>query len=310
MDFDRITLKQLRFFTATMEEGSILAASRKLHVTGPAISMQLKALEEIVGMSLYERSRSGLKATAVGRELQVTASRIDSTLGAFDQAVSFISEGEVGRVTLGAVSTAKYFVPSIVAAFNELYPSVDISLQVGNREEIIRALESHKIDFAIMGRPPEGMEYEKVVISEHPQVFIAPPDHPLAERKRIKISSLADEKFLLREEGSGTRTIFQDLLNESGMPSYLGTEFGSNETIKQSVMAGIGIALLSAHTVSAEVNDGRLVVLNVKGTPVIRYWFIVKQVEKMFMPLTERIWRFIAAEGDEIIARLNTPAGN
>ncbi len=304
MKADRITLRQFRAFEATIRHGSIAAAAGELNVTAPAISLQLKQLSESVGLSLYERSPEGLVATAAGRELVAAATRIERTLSALDQALSYLAQGDVGRVSIGAVSTAKYFVPRLVAGFTAQSSGVDIDLIFGNRNDIITALNRNDIDFAIMGRPPKETGYEKIVIGEHPQIIIASPTHHLAHRKNIPLSDLSGDRFLMREKGSGTRKTLQDLLRSHGLSDKGAITFDSNETIKQSVMAGMGVALISGHTVKAELRDGRLIALNVATMPIIRHWFLVKNADKIHMPSATNLWNFITGHVEQILTQI------
>jgi DNA-binding transcriptional LysR family regulator len=209
-----------------------------------------------------------------------------------------------GRVAVGVVSTAKYFAPNLVAAFAKAHPGVEIRLRVGNRDDIVEALRAFQVDVAIMGTPPRDVPVEASLIDDHPLVIVAPPDHPLAGRRRIAKAELAGETFLMREEGSGTRTSMEVYLD--GLPRRAGNlriEMGSNETIKQAVMAGLGIAFISAHTVAAEVESGRLVALDVEGLPVRRQWFVVRRTDKAMMPAVEAFAAFLVREGAGYLPR-------
>jgi LysR family transcriptional regulator for metE and metH len=195
------------------------------------------------------------------------------------------------------VSTAKYFAPRALAAFRRAHPGIEIALTIGNREETIAALASFDLDFAVMGRPPLDFEVERQPLGPHPHIVIGPPDHPLAARDRITRAELSAETFLMREPGSGTRQLSEDLLASTKATPRIGMEIGSNETIKQAVMAGLGIALISAHTVFSELADGRLITLAVAGTPIVRHWFLVRRSDKQMMPAPQAMWDFLAANG-------------
>ena len=175
---------------------------------------------------------------------------------------------------MGVISTAKYFAPRALAIFSKEHPGVDVRLMVGNRDMVLTALRDFTIDFAVAGRPPEDMAIDRAAIGNNPHIIIGPPDHPLAGRRRIPLARFAGETFLLREEGSGTRMLMERLFAESGLSPNIGMEIGSNETIKQAVMAGLGVALISAHTVAAELEDGRLISFDVPGLPIVRQWFV------------------------------------
>jgi LysR family transcriptional regulator for metE and metH len=201
------------------------------------------------------------------------------------------------------VSTARYFAPMVLAEFMRIYQDIKIQLQVGNRAAIMEKLENLELDFAITGLPPDHFEVKKEFISNHPQIIIAAPDHPLANRAKIPLGELKDETFLLREAGSGTRTVSDKLFARIKDLSRSGLEFGSNETIKQAVMAGMGIALISAHTVAAELKEKRLLALDVKGTPINRKWFVVKHANKRFLPSAQALWNFVARNGKHYLPK-------
>jgi DNA-binding transcriptional LysR family regulator len=289
------TFKQLRSLSAIIRFGTISAAAEHLHLTAPAVGQQLKLLERAVGMPLFERRPRGLTPTDAGLELLAVADRIDDELEGAARAIDLIRSGKIGSVTLGAVSTAKYFAPQLLAAFWHEHPDVDVRLVIGNRAETIAAIANHDVDIAIMGRPPAEMALDSSVLGAHPHVIIAPPTHPLASVASIAQGDLHDERFVVREVGSGTRGLTDALFVGAGIQPGIAMEATSNETIKQAVMAELGVALLSAHTVSAELADGRLVVLDVEHTPVIRHWSRVRRQPGIVGPAAEMLWAFLAA---------------
>ena len=293
----RVTLKQLRVLAAVTREGTMSAAADTLAVTPPAVTLQLRQLEETFGVALVERTAEGVRPTDAGREVLAAAERIDFALVECAEAIQALRGMDGGRVAVGVISTAKYFAPFALAAFKRQHPKVELRVMVGNREEMLAALEGFDLDLAITGRPPEHFEVDRAVIGDHPHIIIAPPDHELAGKGRVRLADLADEPFLLREAGSGTRTLVQSLMAAAGLDPTVGMEIGSNETIKQAVMAGMGIAFLSAHTVAAEVTDRRLAVLDVEGLPVVRQWFVIKRREKRLLPAAKALWDHLAAEG-------------
>ncbi len=302
----RVTLKQLRALVATTREGTFSAAAQSLSLTPPAVTMQMNLLEEAAGLPLLERTESGLRPTDAGQIVLDTARRCEAALEACGEALQMLEGASGGRVTVGVVSTAKYFAPRALAAFSHAHPDVEIRLAVGNRSETIEALRDHELDFAVMGRPPQSFGVDQEVIGDHPHYIVAPPDHHMAGKRKITISELAQETFLLREEGSGTRMLMQRLFAEIGLSANIGMEIGSNETIKQAVMAGLGIALISVHTVAAEVNDGRLAILDVEGLPAVRQWFVVRRGDKQLMPASQALWDFLAVSGVDFLPYPNT----
>ncbi len=293
----QLTLRQLRGFDAVAAAGSVSGAARALHLTPPAVSLQLRDLEAAVGVPLLERGDTGLVPTRAGREVLELAQRIDGEMDRLGETIAALRGVDHGIVSVGVVSTARYFAPLVLAEFMKIYQDIHVQLLVGNRESTIEKLESLELDFAITGLPPEHFEVKKEFIAKHPQIIIAPPDHPLAEQRRIGLAELKSETFLLREPGSGTRSVTDRLFARvKGMPGS-GMEFGSNETIKQAVMAGMGIAVISAHTVAAELRARRLVALDVKGLPINRKWFVVKHAGKRFLPSAQALWNFVARNG-------------
>jgi LysR family transcriptional regulator for metE and metH len=205
-----------------------------------------------------------------------------------------------GRVTIGAVSTAKYFAPFVIAAFSKLHPAIDLTMTIGNREEVMQALRDYELDIAVTGRPPADLDLEKRPIGPHPHIIVAPAGHALSGL-RLGVADLMGETFLIREPGSGTRALMEDLFRRAGLVPTIGMEISSNETIKQAVMAGLGIAFLSAHTVASELGDGRLVRLDVEELPLMRQWFVVRRADKVLLPPAQALLDFIANEAERFL---------
>jgi DNA-binding transcriptional LysR family regulator len=293
----KITVKQLRLLTAAARGGSFAAAAEACHVTPPAVTMQMQHLEAEAGLPLFERDGRAFRLTDAGRELLSCAEKIEAALADCDAGLAAMQSLAGGRVAVGVVSTAKYFAPQMLAAFAHRHPGIDIELVIGNREDTIAAFKAGRLDVAVMGRPPEGIEVESALIGDHPQVIIAPPDHPLAKRHAIPPKEIAGETLLMREAGSGTRVLAERFLAKHHIKPHIGMEIGSNETIKQAVIAGLGIAFISAHTIASEVEDGRLVILDVAGLPEIRHWFVVRPAAKRLMPAAGVLRDFLVAEG-------------
>lgn len=293
-----ITLKQLRMVVAAHAGRSYVAAAEALHVTPPAVTMQMKQLEEEIGLALFERDAAGLVATAAGREVIDAARRIEQVLAGTRVTLEAMRSPDGGRVTVGVVSTAKYFAPRMLAAFARLHPRVSLDLVVGNRSEILARFVAGDVDLAIMGRPPLDVAQESKAIGDHPHVIVAAPDDPLVGLGRIPAHHLADRVFLVREPGSGTRTLMERFLTTAGITPTIGMEIGSNETIKQAVMAGLGLTFISAHTVAAEIGDHRLALVDVEGLPLWRRWYVVRLARKRPLPSTRALFDFLAAEGN------------
>ncbi len=292
----RLTLKQLRALAAVARTGTLSAAAQEAGVTPQAVALQLRLLEETLGLPLLERGGGVARATEAGREVVRAATRIEAELAGCVQAIQALQGMEAGSVSVGVVSTAKYFAPRALAAFSRAHPAVELRVSVGNRGEMLAGLGGFDLDFVVMGRPPEEAAMEMAVIGDHPHVIIAPPGHRLAARRQVPLAALADETFLLREPGSGTRMLMQRLFADAGMPARR-IEMGTNETIKQAVMAEMGIALLSAHTIAAEVEAGRIAVLDVQGMPMVRRWFVVARPDKRLLPAARALWDHLVRDG-------------
>lgn len=292
MRLEAVTLKQLRALVAVAETGSLTAAADRLSLTPPAIHSQIKNLEAAIGVTLLQRSpdAAGLVLTAEAGPVRDAALRIDVTLSQAADQVRALAEGRAGLVTLGVVSTGKYFAPRLVRSLNLLCPEVRIVLRMGNREGIIADLDRQAIDLAIMGRPPRVPPVNATLLGPHPHGIIAAPDHPLAGRRALTGADLDGSTFIAREPGSGTRTLMSRVLDRLGEGrDFELVEMGSNETIKQAVIAGLGIAFLSLHTVMEELGQGRVVLLDVPGLPMVRHWFLVQPQSVRLSPAAARL---------------------
>ena len=275
---DGLTLKQLRALVSVAKAGSLTAAAEAIGLTTPAIHSQIKGLETAlaVQMLMHSSGHSGLVPTSQGRLVITATERIDAILADMAAQLVALSQGKTGQVTLGVVSTAKYFAPGLVRMLNQRCPDIDISLLVGNRETIIADLARGTLGLAIMGRPPRPPDVVAIPLGPHPHGIVVPPDHPLVGASDVDPDLLLRETFIAREEGSGTRILMQRYLDgiSDGREIRM-IEMDSNETIKQAVIAGLGIAMLSLHTVGEELRSGRLRLLQGRGLPVMRHWYLV-----------------------------------
>ncbi len=292
---DAITLKQLRALAAVNRHGSITAAAEVLSLTAPAVSTQLKSLEENIGATLLIRTAENKGTlTLQGQEVLRAISQIESTLDRCLKTVNSLNLGKTGLVSLGVVSTGKYFAPSLVALAKKALPDIQLNLFIGNRSEIVAALEDNSIDLAIMGRPPRYPAVEPVALGDHPHVLIARKDHHLVGARDISPEKLLSETFILREPGSGTRILMERFLDRIGEGrTYDRIEFNTNETIKQAVKAGLGIALISAHTVSDPLSEGRISTIDLPGLPIIRQWFLVRPSSAHLTPVIRNVRDFL-----------------
>ena len=292
-----LTIRQLRALAALAGGRGVTAAANKLNLTQPAVTLQLQNLQELAGLPLVQRANDGMLLTGAGQEVLMLSERIEAAISTCATSLDMIAGRTGGRVSIGAVSTAKYFVPFAIAAFSKLHPKIDISLSIGNRQEIRQALRGYDLDFAIMGRPPADVDVDIHLIGDHPHIIIAPSGHRLALNVGLSTAELADETFLIREQGSGTRMLMEQLFSTTELQPKIGMEMSSNETIKQAVIAGLGIALISAHTVATELEDGRLVSLNVTGLPIVRQWFVLRRKDKVLLPPAQAMLDYLSIEG-------------
>ncbi|MEO3998309.1 LysR substrate-binding domain-containing protein [Mesorhizobium sp. CAU 1732] len=293
-----ITLKQLKAIQAITSQGKIVNAAKVLGLTPPAVTIQLRQLEEDVELALFDRTHEGMRLTAAGQAVVDAAQAIEERLRLLEDQIDAIKGVRAGSLRLGVVSTAKYFAPQLMAAFMKKYPDIDMRLLVGNRADTIANLKSHEVDVALMGRPAKDVPLRASAFGDHPLVIVAPPDHVLAKARDISKERIAEEHFLIREPGSGTRISLEIFFSElPGRLDDLGVEMGSNETIKQAVMAGLGIAFISAHTIASEVEAGRLVILDVVGMPIRRQWFVVTRSDRAISPVMATFHDFLMRKG-------------
>jgi DNA-binding transcriptional LysR family regulator len=293
-----LTLKQLKAVQAIVAHGKIVNAANALGLSPPAVTIQLRQVEEEAGLALFDRTTDGMRPTAAGLAFLDAAQAIEERLRMLDDQMDAIRGVKTGSIRLGAVSTAKYFAPRLMAAFMKEYPDIDMQLVIGNRAETIASLKNRDIDIALMGRPAKDVPVRASAFGDHPLVIIAPPEHPLAGVRDISKERIADEHFIIREPGSGTRISLEIFLSEiPGRIDDLGIEMDSNETIKQAVMAGLGIAFISAHTIAFEVEAGRLVILDVAGMPIRRQWFSVMRGDHAISPVMATFHDFLMRKG-------------
>ncbi len=293
-----ITLKQLRALVAIHANGSLTAAAEVLGLTPPAVSTQLRLLEENLGTRLVRRGNDGKSSlTSPGEEVLRSMKQIEATLTNCYDKIKSIRQGKFGFVAIGVVSTGKYFAPQLVSEFQRVNPNIQVGLRIGNREEIISMVMEGAVDVAIMGRPPRAPVVTAEILGPHPHIFVAPAGHRLATGCDVSPDDLLAETFLMRERGSGTRILMERLLDRlgEGRP-YETVAMGTNETIKQAVIAGLGIAFLSAHTVATELTDGRLLMVRAPGVPIVRQWFLMHRRDMPLTAVTEKFRRFIVGQ--------------
>lgn len=267
------TLHQLKVFEAAARNGSFTRAAEELFLTQPTVSMQVKQLTKAVGLPLFEQVGKRLYLTQAGQELFATCKEIFERISQFEMTVADLKGMKQGKLRLAVITTAKYFVPRLLGTFCQLYPGIDITLQVTNHSGIVERLKENLDDLYVMSQLPEHLDISYQPFLENPMVVLAPINHPLAQEKNISLQRLSEESFILREPGSGTRTAMQKLFDEHGVSLKVKLELGSNEAIKQAIAGGLGISVLSRHTVSTEASQ--LTILDVEHFPIRRYWYMV-----------------------------------
>ena len=275
-----ITLRHLKIFEAVAQNGSISRAATSLHLTQPAVSMQMKQLEEQIGLPLLEQVGKRMFLTEAGQALRGHARDIAARMGDLNAAMDEFRGLERGLLRLAVVSTANYFLPRLIASFNRRHPGVRVSLQVANREFVMSALADNVIDLAITGQPPDSLDVVAQHFMDNPLVVIAMPGHPLASMDVVPLQRLVEETLVVREPGSGTRAAMERYFASQRVDYRAGCEFGTNEALKQAVGAGLGLGIVSAQTIELELKVGCLVVLPVEGFPVVRQWYVLHRTHK------------------------------
>ncbi len=310
MNFIRnLTLRQLEIFVVAGRHLSFARAAEELHLTPPAVSMQLKQLEDNVGLPLFERRGRVMALTPAGELLLHHALRVLGEIKDAEGSLQGLLGAETGRITVGMVSTAKYFMPRLLAGFARTHPGVDVQFVVGNREMLLQKLQDNEVDLGVTGRLPVEIDAQAEPIATHPYVVIAPPDHRLRKVRGIELAQLRDDTFLLREEGSGSRRVAEEMFERRKFTPTRTMSMGSNETIKQAAMAGLGISLLSLHTLPLELRAGALCILDVVGTPIERTWYVVHMKNKRLMPSGVKFRDYLIANTAATLKELGLQAG-
>jgi len=303
-----LSFRQLRVFLEVAQQGSISRAAEVLHLTPPAVSMQIKEIESQVGLPLFDRIGRTLSLSTAGEYFVVHAKRMLAALRDAENAMSRFKRLEHGMLTVGMVSTAKYFVPRLLAVFRQEHPGIDVRLVVSsNRKALVELLQSSECDLAVMGRPPRDLATRSEAFAAHPLVFVCPPGHPLLAVGHLPVAALAPFPFIVREQGSGTRNAMEHFFTEHRFEPSITMEMGSNETIKQAVMAGMGVSFLSLHTLWLELGTGLLKLIDVEGTPVMRTWQVVHLQSRLLSPAAEAFRYFLIERGETMLQAQDEP---
>ncbi len=295
MSIRHATLHQLRIFAAVARHMSFARAAEELHLTPPALSIQVRQLAEAVGQPLFDQIGKKIYLTAAGEALTSACQDVLDRLEYFTQELAALQGLEKGSLRVATLSTTKYFIPRLLGGFCAEHPGVDTALFIGNRETLLERLVHNQDDLYILGQPPEHMNVVAEAFADNPLVVVSRSDHPLASEKDLEPSRLRDVSFILRERGSGTRLAAEKFFGRHGVTLKTRMEFGSNEAVKQSVAGGLGITVLSASTICAELASGELAVLDVCGFPLERKWYAVYPAGKQISPIVKAFMEYLFA---------------
>ncbi len=300
-----ITIRQMKVFREVALQQSFTRASKALFLTQPAVSMQIKQLEGIVGLPLFEKQGKQITLTDAGEEIRLLSDTILTQIEETQQNLELLAGGNQGKLRLAVATTVASVATRLIARFNAKYPALSLHFTVTNREGLIELLDNNETDIVIMGKPPQDIQLASQELMPNPLVVIAPADHPLCDmRKRVSLDQLFEYDFILREASSGTRRAFERFLASRGRSLKSNMEMNSNEAIIQSVAQGLGLGIVSIHTVSDELEKGILETVEVSGFPIQRSWYLVQRQGKRLSPLSERFKAYIIEEAQGIIPNL------
>jgi DNA-binding transcriptional LysR family regulator len=308
----RSSLRQLEVFEAIARLGSFTRAAEELHLSQPTVSMQIKKLADAYAMPLFEQIGKKVYLTDAGRALHAFTRELLDHFARFEMALADMKGLKRGTLRVAVVSTAEYFAPRLLGPFCQQHPGVDVSLKVLNREGALERLADNQDDLYVLGQPPEGLDVVAEPFLANPLVVLSPADHPLTGKRRVPLARLADEPFLMREPGSGTRAATERLFAEHGLAMKVRMELGSNEAIKQAIVGGLGVSVLSRHTLALDASYGALAVLDVVGFPIKRQWYVVypngKQLSVVARAFLDYL-RKVPAAADVTARRPGAPRG-
>ncbi len=303
-----VTVRQLRVFATVARHLSFGRAAEELHLTAPAVSMQIRELERVIGLPLFDRSGRKVSLTITGEYFLVHARRVLGTLKSAEDQIAQLRAAESGPLAIGMLSTAQYFLPRLLAGFLENRRAVEVNLTLGNREALVESLHRNEVDLAVMGRPPKELDTRAEPFAVHPLGIVAAPTHKLAQLSRVPVALIANERFITREPGSGTRNAMEIYFREQRVAPPVVMQMPSNEAIKQAVIAGMGLAFLSLHTVTLELQTGLLRTLALADLPLLRHWHVVHAQARTLSPVAEAFRYFLLENGQGFLHEQFTPA--
>ena len=293
------TLHQLQIFEAIAQHGSFTRAAEELFLTQPTVSQQMKQLTKAIGVPLYEQIGKRIYLTDAGKAVLEVGRDISQRFNDLEMTLADIKGLKQGNLKLAAITTAKYFVPRILGTFRQRYPGINISLQIANRQQILDRLANNLDDLYFIGQPPEDLEINLRHFLDNPLVVIAPRNHPLAQEKLISLERLIEEPLIMRESGSGTRMAVESFFAENRLKMKVEMEIGSNEAIKQAIVGGLGLSVLSRHSLALEGPQGPLVVLDVEGFPIQKHWYVIYPRSKQLSIVAQTFLDYLLTEGKE-----------
>lgn len=294
------TLHQLKVFEAVARNSSFTRAAEELFLTQPTVSMQVKQLSKTVGMPLFEQVGKKLYLTESGKELFVTCQDMFERMERFEMAIANIKGLKQGALRISTVTTAKYVIPRILGPFCNRYPGIDVSLTVTNHQYVLEGLSSNRNDLYIVSYVPEDLDIQSKLFMENPLVVLAPKTHPLVGEKNISLERLSQEPFIMREPGSGTRRAAQSLFDSHGIKLKVRLDLGSNEAIKQAIAGGMGLSVLSKHTMALEGLTNQLAILDVVEFPIARNWYVIYPSGKQLSTIAQEFLDYLLNEGKQI----------
>lgn len=296
-----LTLRQLQCFSAVAKNLSYTKAAEDLHLTQPAVSMQIRQLEQQAGLPLTEQFGKRIHLTEAGKEVYRYARSILQQVEEMDNVLDRLKGFSGGRLRIAAISSANFFVPRLLGTFQQRFPDVSVSMQVTNQQAVLRLVLDNEVDMAIMGEPPDDRQIEALPFMENPLIIVASPEHRLAKRKRIQLKELEKEAFLIREEGSGTRGAMERFFRQQKLKLKTGMGMGSLSSIKQGVQANLGLGLLPRDAVRIELQLGLLVELKVRGLPIERHWYVVLHKGKRLSVAADEFRSLLIDEAGDLL---------
>lgn len=296
----RISLRQLQVFESVARQLSFTLAARELHLSQPTVSMQIRKLESDVGLSLTEQIGRKISLTDTGKALYQAASEVLGTISRFEMLINDRKGLHSGELRIAVVTTANYFAPRLLGSFCQQYPGINVSLEVTNRKNILKRMSENLDDLYLIGKPPESSELEFRSYLPNPMVVIAPISHPLSQKHNIPLQVIASEPFIVREQGSGTRIAMESLFSEAGLDLNVRMELGNNESIKQGVQGGLGLSVLSQHTlIRGDLQE--LAILDVQGFPIPWQWYVGYPKGKRLSIVADTFVNYMFETGESLL---------